>query len=315
VARDADVAVVVVGDQAGLFGRGTVGEGNDTMSLALPGVQRELVEAVLGTGTPVVLVLLTGRPYAIDWALDGDSRPRAVLQAFFPGEEGGTAIAGVLSGRVNPSGRLPVSLPRAGGAQPYSYLHPILGGPSDVTSTDSTPLRPFGFGLSYSTFEYGELKVDAEVAAGGAFSATVTVTNAGPVAGTEVVQLYGHDVHGSVTRPVAQLLGYERVALQPGQSVTIAFAVPTQRLAFSDRSMVRVVEPGDVEVWVGSHAAASATGAAQEVTGGAIRNERAAARRRIPGSATPRAVVRISGDVHRVTLGDPRVVTAEVIGL
>src|SRR3712207_4537266 len=150
---------------------------------------------------------------AIEWALDGDVRPAAVLQAFFPGEEGGTAIAGVLTGRVNPSGRLPVSLPRAAGAQSYSYLHPVLGGPSDVTSTDSTPLRPFGFGLSYTTFAYGDLEVDAEVRAGGVFSATVTVTNTGDVAGADVVQLYGHDVHGSVARPVVQLLGYERVWL------------------------------------------------------------------------------------------------------
>src|SRR5690606_27355132 len=149
-AQAADVAVVVVGDQAGLFGRGTVGEGNDSESLDLPGVQRELVEAVLGAGKPVVMVLITGRPYAIDWALDGENTPGAVLQAFFPGEEGGTAIAGVLSGRVNPSGRLPVSLPRSSSAQPYSYLHPILGGRSEVTSTDSTPVRSFGFGLSYT---------------------------------------------------------------------------------------------------------------------------------------------------------------------
>lgn len=311
-AEGADLAVVVVGDQAGLFGRGTVGEGNDTQSLDLPGVQRQLVEAVQATGTPVVMVLLTGRPYAIDWALDGDTRPGAVLQAFFPGEEGGTAIAGVLTGRVNPSGRLPVSLPRAAGAQPYSYLHPVLGGPSDVTSTDSTPLRPFGFGLSYTSFRYGDLDVDTEVAAGGAFTATVTVTNTGDAAGTDVVQLYGHDVHGSVARPVVQLLGYARVSLDAGESAAVTFDVPTQRLAFSDRSMTRVVEPGDVEVWVGSHCAASALAATEEATGGAIRNERAARRREIPGSATPRAVVVVSGDVHRVTTADRRLVTSEV---
>src|SRR5690606_9704523 len=145
--------VVVVGVQSGLFGRGTVGEGNDVESLDLPGVQRELVEAVVATGTPVVLVLITGRPYAIGWALDGPgARPAAVLQAFLPGEEGATAIARVITGAVNPSGRLPLSLPRSTGAQPYSYLHPVLGGPSDVTTADSTPLRPFGFGMSYTSF-------------------------------------------------------------------------------------------------------------------------------------------------------------------
>src|SRR5690606_14165393 len=127
---------------------------NDSESLDLPGVQRELVEAVVATGTPVVMVMLTGRPYAIGWALDGDQRPGAVVQSFFPGEEGASALAGVISGRVNPSGRLPISLPRSAGAQPFTYLHPPLGGRSEVTSTDPTPVRPFGFGLSYSAFSY-----------------------------------------------------------------------------------------------------------------------------------------------------------------
>ncbi|QAY64914.1 glycosyl hydrolase [Xylanimonas allomyrinae] len=311
----ADVAVVVVGDQAGLFGRGTVGEGNDSESLELPGVQRELVEAVLATGTPVVMVLLTGRPYAINWALDGVAgrRPGAVLQAFFPGEGGGLAIADVLTGRVNPSGRLPVSLPRSTGSQPYSYLHPILGGPSDVTSTDSTPLRPFGFGLSYTTFAYTDLVVDRTVAAGGTFTAAVTVTNTGDVAGTEPVQLYGHDVLGSITRPVAQLLGYQRVSLDAGASARLTFEVPTTRFAFSDRRMVKVVEPGDVEVWVASHATASeSTASAQESTGGAITNEKAATRIEIPGVATARATLTIEGPLHEVTNADPRRVTATV---
>ncbi|RIJ04193.1 glycosyl hydrolase, partial [Clavibacter michiganensis subsp. insidiosus] len=209
--------VVVVGDRAGLFGRGTVGEGNDVESLELPGVQRELVEAVRATGTPVVVVLLTGRPYAVAWALEGETAPAAVLQAFFPGEEGGSAIAGVLSGRVSPSGRLPVSLPRSAGAQPFSYLHPILGGPSEVTSADPTPVLPFGHGLSYTTFSRSDLSVEsAEVAVGEAFTATVVVRNAGDRDGTDVVQLYARDVQGSVTRPVAQLLGYLRLDLAAG---------------------------------------------------------------------------------------------------
>jgi len=311
-AQDADVAVVVVGDQAGLFGRGTVGEGNDSESLELPGVQRQLVEAVLATGTPVVMLLLTGRPYAVSWALDGDGvKPGAVLQAFFPGEEGGTALAGVLTGRVNPSGRLPVSLPRSTGSQPYSYLHPILGGPSDVTSTDSTPLRPFGFGLSYTTFRRELVSVDREVAAGGTFRAAVRVTNTGDVPGADVLQLYGHDVIGSVARPTVQLLGYRRVELEPGESVTVTFEVPTQRFAFSDRSMTRIVEPGDVEVWVGTSAGDSVVTVVAE--GIADLDEPGVgvpARDGRPTSA--RATVTVTGEVHRVTVADPRWVRAEV---
>lgn len=267
VARAADVAVVVVGDRAGLFGRGTVGEGNDVESLDLPGVQRELVEAVLATGTPVVLVLLTGRPYAIDWALDAHGAPSAVVQAFFPGEEGGPALARVLSGAVNPSGRLPVSLPRAAGAQPYSYLHPILGGPNEITSASSAPVRPFGFGLSYTAFTHRDLDVATDVPAGGAFRASVRVRNDGDRAGTDVVQLYARDVFASVTRPVAQLLGYTRITLDAGQEAVVEFDVPTTRLAFTARDGRRIVEPGEVELWVGASCADRETTAGIEITG------------------------------------------------
>lgn len=250
-ASAAEVAVLVVGDHAGLFGRGTVGEGCDREDLELPGVQRELVEAVLATGTPVVLVLLTGRPYAVGWAL---SRCAAVVQAFFPGEEGAGAIAGVLSGRVNPSGRLPVSLPGSAGAQPYSYLHPTLGQGSEVTNLPATPAAAFGHGLSYTTFAHDGLSAPATAPTDGALRVTVRVTNTGAVAGDDVVQLYGRDLVASVTRPVAQLLGYRRVHLDPGQSVTLELTVPTTRLAFSDRTLTRVVEPGAVELWIGTSA-------------------------------------------------------------
>ena len=312
-ATAADVAVVVVGDQAGLFGRGTVGEGNDVQSLELPGVQRALVEALVATGTPVVMVLLTGRPYAIGWALDGEGpRPAAVLQAFFPGEEGAEAIVDVLTGAVNPSGRLPVSLPRAAGAQPYRYLHPRLGGPSDVTSTDPTPVRPFGFGLGYTTFAYGDLTVDDTVDTGGEFTAAVTVTNTGDVAGTETVQLYGRDVVASVVRSVSQLLAYQRVDLEPGQSCRVTFRVPTTRLAFADRRLVRVVEPGDVQVWVASHAGVGNPADVAEATGGAITNSREVVRHALPGSSTPRAVLRVTGTVHEVSAANRRIVDVEV---
>lgn len=287
-ARGAEVAVVIVGDRAGLFGRGTVGEGNDVESLELPGVQRELVEAVVATGTPTVVVVLSGRPYAIGWAISGEWAPAAVVQAFFPGEEGGAAVAGVLTGSVEPSGHLPVSLPRSAGAQPFSYLHPVLGGPSEVTSADSTPVLPFGHGLSYTSWRRSDLVVDsADVPAGGSFVASVTVANTGDRPGTDLVQLYAHDVVGSVTRPVAQLLGYARVTLDPGQEARVAFRVPTSRLALTDRHHRRVVEPGDVELWVGGSCAERETESA----------------------------VRITGEAYAVTIADERIVGVEIEAL
>jgi beta-glucosidase len=237
-------------------------------------------------------------------------KPAAVLQAFFPGEGGGLAIVDVIRGDFNPSGRLPLSLPRSAGAQPYSYLHSILGGPSDVTAADSTPLRPFGFGLSYTSFEYGQFEVDPEVAAGGAFTACVTVTNIGSRAGADVVQLYGHDILGTITRPVAQLLGYARVELAAGERVRLEFAIPTSRFAFTDRRMCKIVEPGDVEVWIGSHVAAAAKESrADSSTGGAIVSGKQSGGQTLPGSATDRAVVAITGNAHEVSTSDARQVT------
>ncbi|MEU0314638.1 glycoside hydrolase family 3 N-terminal domain-containing protein [Nocardioides sp. NPDC006273] len=308
-AERAEIAVVVAGDQAGLFGKGTVGEGNDTESLDLPGVQRELVEAVVATGTPTVLVLVTGRPYAIGWALDGPNRPAAVLQAFFPGEEGGPAIARILTGTVNPSGRLPLTLPRSAGAQPYTYLHPILGGPSGVTSADSTPVRPFGFGLSYTAFGYSGLSADRAVEAGGTFAVEVTVTNLGEVAGVDVVQLYGRDLLASVARPVSQLLGYQRVALRPAESATVRFEVPTARLAFTDRALARVVEPGEVEVWVAASAGEKVAAAVAEGIAELSDVEVASA---AGDSGGDKALVTVTGDVHRVSTADRRITTATV---
>ena len=264
-ARDAEVAVVVVGDQSGLFGRGTVGEGCDRDDLELPGVQRELVEAVLETGTPVVLVLLTGRPYAIGWALD---RCAAVVQAFFPGEEGATAIANVLSGEVNPSGRLPVSIPRSQGAQPYTYLHPPLAGPTETSNLDPTPPLRFGHGLSYTTFVHEDLTAaSTEVPTDGTIELTVRVRNTGERAGSDVVQLYARDVAASVTRPVAQLLGYQRVDLAAGGETLVRFSVPTARLAFSNRAMEKVVEPGAIDLWVGPDCAERETETRIQLTG------------------------------------------------
>ncbi|MES4902258.1 MULTISPECIES: glycoside hydrolase family 3 N-terminal domain-containing protein [unclassified Streptomyces] len=281
-AAGAEVAVVVVGDRSGLFGRGTSGEGCDADDLELPGAQRELVEAVLATGTPTVVVLLTGRGYALGWLLDTAA---AVVQAFFPGEEGAAAIAGVLSGRINPSGRMPMSLPRGAGAQPYSYLHPPLGAASSVTNIDTEPPVRYGFGLSYTRFAYEDLTVDVEtVDVADAIRCAVTVRNAGDREGAEVVQLYANDPVASVTRPLAQLVAFARVPLAPGQSARVHFTVPTRLLAFTGRDGVRIVEPGDIGVSV----------------------------RRDAGDVILEHTVRLTGDVHIVTGAEPRISTVDI---
>ena len=260
-ARAADLVVAVLGDQAGLFGRGTSGEGCDVSDLRLPGVQEDLLRVLVATGTPVVLVLVTGRPYAIG-PLAGQLG--AAVQAFFPGEEGGRAIAGVLSGRVVPSGRLPVELPRLPGGQPSSYLRPRLAGRHPGSSVDPVPLFAFGHGLSYTTFEYADLVIrSAEaladvgdpdqvlVGTDGAVEITCTVRNTGTRAGTEVVQLYLGDPLAQVVRPVRWLAGFARVPLEPGQARRVTFRLHTDRTAFCGRDGARVVEPGEIRVAVG----------------------------------------------------------------
>ncbi|WNM25996.1 glycoside hydrolase family 3 N-terminal domain-containing protein [Demequina capsici] len=278
VATEADVVIVAVGDRAGLFGRGTVGEGNDAESLDLPGRQRALVERLVATGTPVVMVVLSGRPYDLSWALDGPDAPAAVLQSFFPGEEGATAIAQIIAGERSPSGRLPLSLPRSAGAQPYGYLHPPLGGSTDITSADSTPVRPFGFGLGYTTFAHEDLTLDSDASTVDGVRATVRVRNTGDRAGTDVVQLYAHLPYRSTTRPVAQLVGYARVDLAAGHEATVAFDVPAARFAGSDVRAVRAVEPGPLELWVGAHCSDKET-VATTVLGGPVHEPTTSARR------------------------------------
>jgi beta-glucosidase len=246
-ARDADVCVVAVGDRAGLFGRGTSGEGCDATDLHLPGVQADLVRALLDTGTPVVLVLLTGRPYAIGPLADDAA---AVVQAFFPGQLGGQALAEVLTGAVSPSGRLPVSIPADASGQPGTYLSAPLGRRSGVSSVDPTAAFPFGHGLSYTSFSWSARATSDEWAVDGDAEVEVLVTNTGDRAGADVVQLYLHDPVAQVTRPVVRLVGYARVELEPGDSALVTFAVPADVTAFTGRSGERIVEPGDVELRV-----------------------------------------------------------------
>jgi beta-xylosidase len=248
-AQEADVVVAVLGDEAGLFGRGTSGEGCDVADLRLPGVQDDLLRTLASSGTPVVLVLLTGRPYAIGHLAD---RLAAVVQAFFPGEEGGDAIAGVLSGRVMPSGRLPAEMPRLAGGQPSSYLRPRLAGRHPGSSVDPTPLFAFGHGLSYTSFEYADLVAEPqEIATDGMAEIACTVRNTGSRPGTEVVQLYLSDPVAQVVRPLRWLAGFARVPLDPGQSRRVTFRLHADRTAFHGRAGTRIVEPGEIRVAIG----------------------------------------------------------------
>jgi beta-glucosidase-like glycosyl hydrolase len=254
-AGDSDLCVAVVGDLAGLFGHGSSGEGCDAEDLRLPGVQADLLDELLRTGTPVVVVVVSGRPYALG---DVHGRAAGLVQAFFPGEEGASAIAGVLSGRIQPSGKLPVQIPRRPGGQPGTYLQPPLGGPESagISTLDPTPLYPFGYGRSYTTFEVDALRIsDAEVSTDGVFTVSVRVRNTGPREGDEVVQLYLHDVVAQVARPVKQLAGFARVGLAPGETVDVRFQVHADRTAYPNREFDRIVEPGDIDVMVGTSAA------------------------------------------------------------
>lgn len=250
---EADVCLAVLGDRAGLFGRGTSGEGCDVTDLRLPGVQAELLDALVATGVPVVLVLLTGRPYALGrWA----GRLGAVVQAFFPGEEGGPAVAGALSGRVNPSGRLPVSVPRDPGGQPWTYLQPPLGLAGEVSNLDPTPQYAFGHGRSYTTFTWDDFQGTAsEIPTDGTYDLSLTVRNTGARTGADVIQLYLHDPVASVTRPDVRLIGYQRVELEPGEARRVTFHFHTDLSSFTDRWGRRVVEPGELELRVGASSA------------------------------------------------------------
>jgi beta-glucosidase-like glycosyl hydrolase len=253
-AASADVCVVVVGDHPGLFGRGTSGEGCDAEDLSLPGFQDVLIERVLDTETPVVLVVISGRPYALGRYV---GRATAIVQAFLPGEEGAAAIAGVLGGDVVPSGKLPVQIPATHGAQPSTYLHPPLGGTSGgVSNIDTDPAFAFGHGLSYTTFEYGPVSMSADaIPTDGAVDISAVVTNTGERDGAEVVQLYLSDPVAPVTRPVAWLAGFLRVELPAGESARVTFTLHADRTAFTTVDLRRVVQPGEIGIAVGASSA------------------------------------------------------------
>jgi beta-glucosidase len=251
VIESSDLAIYVVGDRAGLFGRGTSGEGNDVPDLKLPGAQAEMLDSCLDSKVPGVIVSVSGRPYALG---DFVGRAKAIIQAFMPGEEGGTAIAEVITGAISPSGRLPVEIPATVMGQPSTYLQPKYGTAGlGMSPVDSIPLFTFGHGLTYTNFEYSKLTIShTEVKTDGEFSVTVDVKNTGKVDGVEVVQLYFEDPVAEIARPVIQLLGFARVPLKSGEKKSITFKVHTDRLAYMGTDYVRIVDPGKITLSVGS---------------------------------------------------------------
>ncbi|HET7792887.1 MAG TPA: glycoside hydrolase family 3 N-terminal domain-containing protein [Rhizobacter sp.] len=252
-ARAVDVAMVFVGDLAGLFQSGTVGEGSDTDSLALPGVQQALLQAVVDTGTPTVVVLMAGRPYELGGLED---RLAAYVMAFAGGQEGGTALAEVLSGRVEPSGRLTVSFPKSAGAMPYHYNHKLKSAGTPIAFHFGSRY-PFGHGLGFTQFDYSELQlarpqVDID---DGDIVVTCAITNTGTRTGVAVPQLYVRDRQASVVRPVRELKAFGRVELTAGERARVRFTVPVDMLCLTDHSGQRVVEAGWFDLMIGSSSA------------------------------------------------------------
>jgi len=252
-ARAADVAVVCVGDLSGIFLAGTVGEGSDVDTLDLPGLQQELLEAIVQTGTPVVVVLPSGRPYTLGGL---DDRIAAQVMSYFGGQEGGNALADVLTGRVEPSGRLTLSVPRSAGAAPYFYNHKFKSAGTPVARHFGSRY-PFGHGLSYTRFAYGDLALETEAVdiEAGDVALSFTIRNTGDRAGIAVPQLYVRDVLASLVRPVKELKGFARVALDPGQAARVSLRVPSDMLNFTGPEGERIVEPGAFEVMIGASSA------------------------------------------------------------
>jgi beta-glucosidase len=253
-ARESDVAIVAVGESADMSG-----EAASRSSLDLPGRQLDLVKAVHATGKPTVVVLMNGRPLTINWLAENTP---AILETWFAGTQAGNAIADVLFGDVNPGGKLPVTFPRSVGQIPLYYNHKNTGRPPDANNKYTskyldvawTPLFPFGYGLSYTQFKITNLQLSAQrIPLNGKVTVSVNVENTGKRAGDEVVQLYIRDTSASVTRPVKELKGFQRVTLQPGEKKQVEFALTAEQIGFWNRQMRFTVEPGEFKVMVGAN--------------------------------------------------------------
>jgi beta-glucosidase-like glycosyl hydrolase len=268
-ARQSGVALVFVGDLAGLFQSGTVGEGSDTDSLSLPGVQQELLAAVVDTGTPTVVVMTGGRPYNLGGLED---RIAGLVMAFAPGERGAEALGDLLVGRANFTGRLPLSVPKSAGAVPYTYNHRLKSAGTPVAYHFGSRY-PFGFGLSYTQFRYASLTVARHEApiGDGTFEFTFTVENVGPREGSEIVQIYVRDRLASSSRPVRELKAFARVPLAADATARVRVKIPVDMLNFTDARGERIVEPGEFDLMVGSSSRDILLSDTLTVTGDAVR--------------------------------------------
>ncbi|MFI5140221.1 MAG: beta-glucosidase BglX [Sphingobacteriales bacterium] len=255
-AKKADVVVAVVGESANMSG-----ESSSRSDINIPGSQRDLLKALAKTGKPLVIVLFNGRPLTLTWE---DTNASAILDAWAPGTEAGNAIADVLFGNYNPSGKITATFPRSVGQIPIYYNHKNTGRPfdgkglakfkSDYIDISNDPLYPFGYGLSYTTFKYGDIKLNKTALKGNeTLKATVTVTNTGKFAGEEVVQLYISDPVASISRSVKELKGFQKISLQPGESKDVTFNVTTKELKFYNNRLVYDWEPGEFIVQIGTN--------------------------------------------------------------
>lgn len=257
IARQADVIVAALGESAEMSG-----ESSSRTDIGIPQVQKDLLAELLKTGKPVVLVLFTGRPLALKW--ESEQVP-AILNVWFGGSEAGDAIADVLFGAVNPSGKLTMTFPQNVGQVPIFYNHKNTGRPleqgkwfqkfrSNYLDVSNDPLYPFGYGLSYTQFSYGDIRLsDSLLRSGQSITASITVTNSGSLEGKEVVQLYIRDMVGSITRPVKELKGFQKISLKPGESKQVSFRIDEEMLKFYNSDLKFVAEPGDFKLFIGTN--------------------------------------------------------------
>jgi beta-glucosidase len=243
------VIVAVMGEKSGLFQQSISGEGSDRADLGLPGIQQELLKELTTLGKPIILVLVNGRPLALQWEKENIS---AIIEAWYPGEEGGNAIADVLFGDYNPGGKLPISFPKEVGQIPVYYNRKPLSFNQYIT-LDAQALFPFGHGLSYTRFEYSNLGIEpSKVKSLEKVIIRCRVKNISNRAGDEVIQLYIHDLIASLVRPVKELKGFKRIYLEPSEERNITFTLFPDQLAFYDEHMRLIVEPGIFEILIGS---------------------------------------------------------------